>query len=63
MRKGQVARGRFYLNGNVTRSIQAAVRLNAPMTDDDTMAKRIAHFAAKSDPDIASEDAVQVTLI
>lgn len=58
----QVARRRFYLNGTVTQSMQAEVRLNAPMTDDDAMAKRIALLVAKADPDMASEDAVRVTL-
>lgn len=59
----QVVRGRFYVNGTVTHAMQTALRLDAPMTDDDAMAKRIAQMVAKGDPDIASEDAVQVTLI
>ncbi len=59
----QVVRGTLYFNGNVTHSMQAALRFDAPMTDDDALAKRIAQMVAKADPDIASEDAVQVTLI
>jgi uncharacterized RDD family membrane protein YckC len=58
----KVVRGRFYFNSKVTHSIQVALRLDAPMTDDDAMAKHIAQMVAKSDPDIASEDTVQVTL-
>lgn len=58
----QVVRGRFYFNGNVTRSIQVALRLDAPMTNDGAMAKHIAQIVAKNDPNISSEDTVQVTL-
>jgi hypothetical protein len=42
--------------------MQAALRLDAPMIDDSAMAKRIAQMLAQNDPDIASEDAVRVTL-
>jgi uncharacterized RDD family membrane protein YckC len=58
----QVVRGTLYINGTVTHSLQAGLRLDAPMTGDEVMAKRIAQMVAKGDPDIASEDAVQVTL-
>jgi uncharacterized RDD family membrane protein YckC len=58
----QVVRGRLYVNGNLTRSMQAALRLDAPMIDDSAMAKRIAQILATNDPDIASDDTVQVKL-
>jgi uncharacterized RDD family membrane protein YckC len=58
----QVVRGWSSFNGNVTHSLQSSLRLDAPMTEDDAMAKRIAQLMAKADPNIANEDAVVVTL-
>lgn len=59
----QVLRGTQYRNGEITHSMQAALRLDAPSTDDGEMARHIAQLMAKGDPDIANEDAVYVTLI
>lgn len=59
----QVMRGTSYFNGTTTHSLQSALRLDAPLTDDDAMAKRIAQQMAKGDPDIANEDAVVVVLV
>jgi len=59
----QVVRGWSSFNGNVTHSLQSSLRLDAPMTEDGDMAKRIAQLMAKADPNIANEDAVVVTLV
>ncbi|WP_426663502.1 RDD family protein [Rhodanobacter aciditrophus] len=59
----QVQRGWMSVNGHTTHSLQAALRLDAPLTDDDAMARRIAQQMAKGDPDIAKEDVVVVTLV
>jgi uncharacterized RDD family membrane protein YckC len=59
----QVARGWTSMNGNTTHSLQSSLRLDAPLTEDDAMARRIAQQMAKADPDIASEDAVVVVLV
>jgi uncharacterized RDD family membrane protein YckC len=59
----QVVRGWTSMNGNTTHSLQSSLRLDAPLTEDDVMAKRIAQLMAKADPDIANEDAVVVTLV
>ena len=59
----QVLRGWLDFNGTVTHSMQATLRLDAPLTDDAAMAKRIARLVANGDPDITSEDAVRVTLV
>jgi len=45
-----------------TRALQAALQLDAPLTEDGAMAKRIAQQMAKADPQIASEDVVVVVL-
>lgn len=59
----QVMRGWLSVNGTTTHTLQAALQLDAPMTDDGAMAKRIAQQMAKGDPDIANEDAVVVVLV
>lgn len=59
----QVVRGWTSMNGNTTHSLQSSLRLDAPLTEDHTMAKSIAQLMAKADPDIANEDAVVVTLV
>ena len=59
----QVFRGWLNVNGSVTHYMQASLRLDAPMTDDAAMAKRIARLLAHGTPDIASEDAVRVNLV
>lgn len=59
----QVVRGWSYANGNTTRSLQTALRLDAPLTEDGAMARRVAQQMAKGDPDIAREDVVVVVLI
>ena len=59
----QVQRGWMSVNGHTTHSLQVVLRLDAPLTDDNTMAKHIAQQMAKGDPDIAKEDAVVVVLV
>jgi Predicted membrane protein/domain len=60
----QVVRGWSSFNGGkATHSLQSSLRLDAPMTEDGDMAKRIAQLMAKADPNIANEDAVVVTLV
>lgn len=59
----QVVRGWTSMNGNTTHSLQSSLRLDAPLTEDDAMARRIAQQMAKADPNIANEDAVMVTLV
>ena len=59
----QVMRGWTSMNGNTTHSLQSSLRLDAPLTEDHTMAKSIAQLMAKADPNIANEDAVVVTLV
>ncbi|OOG60158.1 RDD family protein [Rhodanobacter sp. C03] len=59
----QVVRGWTSMNGRTTHFLQSSLRLDAPLTEDDAMAKRIAQLMAKADPDIASENAVVVTLV
>lgn len=59
----QVVRGWTSMNGNTTHSLQSSLRLDAPLTEDDAMARRIAQQMAKADPNIANEDAVVVTLV
>jgi uncharacterized RDD family membrane protein YckC len=49
--------------GNTTHSLQSSLWLDAPMTDDGAMAKRIVQLMAKADPNIATEDVVVVTLV
>ena len=59
----QVMRGWSSMNGGgKTHSLQAALQLDAPLTEDGAMAKRIAQQMAKADPQIASEDVVVVVL-
>jgi uncharacterized RDD family membrane protein YckC len=58
----QVVRNTMWFNGNVSHALQSSLRLDAPMVDDSDMARRFAQQMAKGDPDIASEDAVVVTL-
>lgn len=45
----QVVHSWSSVNGRTTRSLQSALRLSAPMTDDSAMAKRIAQQMAKGD--------------
>ncbi|MHB1056292.1 MAG: RDD family protein [Rhodanobacter sp.] len=59
----QVMRGWATMNGDTTHSLQSSLRLDAPLTEDDAMARRIAQQMAKGDPNIASEDAVVVVLV
>jgi uncharacterized RDD family membrane protein YckC len=59
----QVGRNTMWFNGNVSHSMQSVLRLDAPLTEDDAMARRVAQQMAKGDPDIANEDAVVVTLV
>jgi uncharacterized RDD family membrane protein YckC len=60
----QVVRGWSSFNGgNTTHSLQSSLRLDAPLTEDGDMAKRIAQLMAKADPNIANEDVVVVTLV
>ncbi|HEV2679923.1 MAG TPA: RDD family protein [Rhodanobacter sp.] len=60
----QVVRGWSSFNGGkATHSLQSSLRLDAPMTEDGDMAKRIAQLMAKADPNIADEDVVVVTLV
>jgi Predicted membrane protein/domain len=60
----QVIRGWSTFNGgNTTHSLQSLLRLDAPMTEDGDMARRIAQLMAKADPNIANEDVVVVTLV
>lgn len=59
----QVVRGWMSVNGNTTHSLQSSLRLDAPLTEDDAMARRIAQLMAKADPNIANEDAVVVVLV
>lgn len=59
----QVVRGWTSMNGHTTHSLQSSLRLDAPLTEDDAMARRIAQRMAKGDPNIASEDAVVVVLV
>ena len=60
----QVIRGWSSINGgSTTHSLQSSLRLDAPMTEDGDMAKRIAQLMAKADPNIANEDVVVVTLV
>lgn len=59
----QVGRTRLNFNGSVTRSMQATLRLDAPLSDDSAMAKRIAQLVARADPGIAREDTVRITLV
>lgn len=59
----QVVRGWMSKNGHTTHSLQSSLRLDAPLTDDDAVARRIAHQMAKGDPNIANEDAVVVVLV
>jgi uncharacterized RDD family membrane protein YckC len=59
----QVVRGWTSMNGNTSHSLQSSLRLDAPLTEDVAMAKRIAQLMAKGDPDIATEDAVVVNLV
>jgi len=59
----QVFRGTMYRNGETTHALQAALQLDAPLTEDREMAKHIAQLMAKGDPDIANEDSIDVTLI
>ena len=59
----QVMRGWSSMNGgSKTHSLQAALQLDAPLTEDGAMAKRIAQQMAKADPQIANEDVVVVVL-
>jgi len=60
----QVVRGWTSFNGgHATQSLQSSLRLDAPLTEDDAMARRIAQQMAKADPNIADEDAIVVTLV
>jgi uncharacterized RDD family membrane protein YckC len=59
----QVMRGWTSMNGTTTHSLQSSLRLDAPLTEDDAMARRVAQQMAKGDPDIANEDAVVVVLV
>lgn len=59
----QIMRGWSSLNGSrSTQSLQALVQLDARLTEDEAMAKRIAQQMAKADPQIVSEDVVVVVL-
>lgn len=58
----QVVRGSIYRDGETSHSMQAALRMDAPLTGDRAMAKHIAQLLAKGDPDIANEDDIDVTL-
>ena len=59
----QVKRGWMSVNGHTTHSLQVVLRLDAPLTDDNIMAKHIAQQMAKGDPEIAKEDTVVVVLV
>lgn len=59
----QVVRAWTSMNGQVTHSLQSSLRLDAPLTEDDAMARRIAQQMAKADSNIADEDAIVVTLV
>ncbi|WP_161596236.1 RDD family protein [Rhodanobacter glycinis] len=43
----QVVRGWTSMNGNTTHSLQSSLRLDAPLTEDDAMARRVAQQTAK----------------
>jgi uncharacterized RDD family membrane protein YckC len=58
----RVVRGSTNRNGDITHSMQATLRLDAPLIDDAVMARHIAQMMAKGDPDIALEDSFDVTL-
>jgi hypothetical protein len=60
----QVMHGWSSVNGgSTTHSLQSSLWLDAPMTEDGDMARRIAQQMAKADPNIADEDVVVVTLV
>jgi uncharacterized RDD family membrane protein YckC len=60
----QIMHGWSSVNGgSTTHSLQSSLWLDAPMTEDGDMAKRIAQLMAKADPNIADEDVVVVTLV
>lgn len=59
----QVMRSWTSMNGNTTHSLQSSLQLDAPLVDDDAMARRIAQQMAKADSEIAHEDAVVVRLV
>ena len=59
----QVVRGWVSMNGHTTHSLQSSLRLDAPLTEDNVMAKRIAQQMAKADKNIANEDAIVVMLV
>jgi len=58
------ASGWSSVNGSTSSHyLQASLRLDAPLTEDDAMAKRIAQQMAKGDPDITKEGVVVVALV
>ena len=60
----QVVHGWSSKNGGITtHSLQSSLRLDAPMTEDGDMARRIAQLMAKADSNIANEDVVVVVLV
>lgn len=59
----QVMRGWSSTNGIKSHGMQAVLRLDAPMTEDGELAKNTAQLMAKSDPNIATEDSINVTLV
>ena len=51
------------VNGDTLHSLNATLRLDAPMIDDGGYAKRTAQLMAKADPATASVDTVGVVLV
>ncbi|QBB70874.1 RDD family protein [Pseudolysobacter antarcticus] len=62
VKTAQVVRGWVTMNGTTKHYLQSVLRLDASMTEDEAMAKRMAQQMAQADPDIAKEDAVVVLL-
>ncbi|RDS84891.1 RDD family protein [Dyella monticola] len=52
----------FFSNGASVHYLGAAIRLDAPITDDPDYARNIARIMAEDDPDLSQEDVVSVSL-
>lgn len=59
----QVARGWSKAGGQETHYLQSNLRLDAPLTEDGDLARRMARQMAQADPRRASEDAIVVDLV
>lgn len=58
----QVMRGWAYAQGKESHYLKSQLRLDAPMIDDDAMAKGVARQMAKIDTNLAAEDSILVDL-